>query len=430
MKLKNILIIILLCNYLLSDYPDFQVIINNNPYPAELFIHSMHQPSGHMAIFDSNMNLYWSVANGSKGIDLKKNGNFITYFHKDPDENDGEDQSYWIVADQNMNETDTLKAVSGTTDYHDIRLLENGNYILQSYIDTYIDMSELVEGGNSNAFVKGILNIEEYDQNHNLIFSWYAFDFLDIAEYSNVNFTNNEFTWMHGNSIEVDYDNNIILSNRRSSEIIKIHRETGEVIWILGGPLNEFEIINDSFNGISKQHDVRRLDNGNILIFDNGNTHNEPVSRVVEYQIDEENKTAELVWEYQSPYNYVSVSMGSSQRLPNQNTLICWGNTLSDNGAMITEVNYDKEIVLEIVYDSGYNSYKVRKDFWNFNIPMLVGDPNLDETVNVLDIIYLVNYIFNYNGEKNIFDLYKIDINKDYSMDVTDIVGLVNIILD
>ena len=29
--------------------------------------------------------------------------------------------------------------------------------------------------------------------------------------------------------------------------------------------------------------------------------------------------------------------------------------------AMITEVNYDKEIVLEIVYDSGYNSYKVRK---------------------------------------------------------------------
>ena len=75
------------------------------------------------------------------------------------------------------------------------------------------------------------------------------------------------------------------------------------------------------------------------------------------------------------------------------------------------------------------NTYKVRKDSWNFNIPMLVGDPNLDEAVNVLDVIYLVNYIFDYDGEKNIFDLYKIDINKDHNMDVTDIVGLVNLIL-
>ncbi len=422
-------IIILLCNFLFSDYPAFQVTINNNPYPAELFIHTMHQPSGYMAIFDAEMNLYWSLSSGYKGLDLKKNGDFITYFKKDTAENDGQDENYWIIADQYMNEIDTLKAISGTTDYHDIRLLENGNYILQSYIDTYIDMSELVEGGSSNAFVKGILNIEEFDQNHNLIFAWSAFDFLDISQYNNVNNTNNEFTWMHGNSIEIDYDNNILLSNRRSSEIIKINRETGEVIWIMGGPLNEFEIINDSFNGVSKQHDVRRLDNGNILIFDNGNTHDDPTTRIVEYQVDEENKIAELVWEYQSPYNYVSVSMGSAQRLPNQNTLINWGNTISEDGAMITEINYDKEIVLELIYHHGYNTYKVRKDSWNFNIPMLVGDPNLDDAVNVLDVIYLVNYIFDYDGEKNIFDLYKIDINKDYNMDVTDIVGLVNLIL-
>ena len=50
---------------------------------------------------------------------------------------------------------------------------------------------------------------------------------------------------MHGNSIEIDYDNNILLSNRRSSEIIKIDRETGEVIWIMGGPLNEFTFLDE-----------------------------------------------------------------------------------------------------------------------------------------------------------------------------------------
>ena len=114
----------------------------------------------------------------------------------------------------------------------------------------------------------------------------------------------------------------------------------------MGGPLNEFEIINDPLNGVSKQHDVRRLDDGNILIFDNGNGHSPPTSRVVEYSIDEENKIAELVWEYTSPYNYLSLSMGSSQRLPNQNTLINWGfffeTIIMDIGALITEVDYNK----------------------------------------------------------------------------------------
>ena len=75
---------------------------------------------------------------------------------------------------------------------------------------------------------------------------------------------------MHGNSIDVDYDDNLILSNRRSNEIIKIIDKNGEVIWIMGG-LNEFQFINDSFNGPAAQHDVTRLDNGNILVFDNGN---------------------------------------------------------------------------------------------------------------------------------------------------------------
>ena len=49
------------------------------------------------------------------------------------------------------------------------------------------------------------------------------------------------------------------------------------------------------------QHDVRRLDNGNISVYDNGVTHDPPLSRVIEYNVDEEEKTAELIWEYIHP---------------------------------------------------------------------------------------------------------------------------------
>jgi len=429
MKLKTMTITILMSSFLLSEYPNFEIIINNNPYSEKLFIHTMHQPSGYMAILDTNLNFYWSICSGYNGIDFKTNGEFLTYFHKDREENDEIDDNYWIIANENMNETDTLKSMIGTTDYHDMRLLDNGNYILQSYVSAYIDLSELVEGGHPNALVKGILNIEEFDQNHNLIFDWFAFDYLDISEYNNLNITNHEFTWMHGNSIDIDYDNNLILSNRRSSELIKIDRVTGEVIWIMGGPLNEFEIIGDSFNGFSKQHDARRLNNGNLLLFDNGNQHSPPTSRVIEYEIDEENKTAILIWEFINPYNELSLSMGSVQRLPNENTLINWGNTIGERGGIIMEVNQDHIIVLEIEYPHGYNTYKARKDAWEFNIPMHIGDANLDEDVNILDVLYLVNYIFDDDSIKNIFNLYKIDINKDYEIDVTDIVEMINIIL-
>ena len=62
---------------------------------------------------------------------LKKNGSFISYFFKDTAENDEIDDNYWIIADENMHEVDTLRTTIGITDYHDIRLLDNGNYILQ-----------------------------------------------------------------------------------------------------------------------------------------------------------------------------------------------------------------------------------------------------------------------------------------------------------
>jgi len=98
-------------------------------------------------------------------------------------------------------------------------------------------------------------------------------------------------------------------------------------------------------------------------------------------------------------------------------------------GAVITEVDYEKNIVLEIIYPIGYHSYKVRKSNWDFDINLLVGDTNQDNFINILDIVYLVNEILNNDSDPTVFNLYKVDIDKDGSIDVTDIIQLVNIIL-
>ena len=40
------------------DYIDFQVVVNDNPYPANMFIHSMSMDNRYMAVIDSTLNRY------------------------------------------------------------------------------------------------------------------------------------------------------------------------------------------------------------------------------------------------------------------------------------------------------------------------------------------------------------------------------------
>ena len=149
--------------------------------------------------------------------------------------------------------------------------------------------------------------------------------------------------------------------------------------------------------------------------------------RVTEYSLDEDNMTATLVWEYSHPEEYVALNQGCAQRLDNGNTLISWG-TVSGHGAIITEVNYQQEIVLEIEYPSNYHTYKVRKSDWEFAVNLIEGDINLDEFVDILDIILGINYIFQ-DASPDPFSLYKIDLNKDSQIDVSDMILMINIII-
>ena len=100
--------------------------------------------------------------------------------------------------------------------------------------------------------------------------------------------------------------------------------------------------------------------------------------------------TAELIWDFKHPNNYYGVAMGSAQRLQNENTLINWGiitlNSNNDLGAVITEVDYNKNIVLEIIYPDGHNSYRISKNTWEFIPNLIPGDTNLDNNIDIMDL--------------------------------------------
>ena len=107
--------IILLGGLLQSYYPDYNIIMNDVPYPAKLFVHSMSSENPHMGILNPDLSLYWEVNSGEQGFDFRENNGKLSYYDKIA--------QFWIVSDSNMTETDTLQCVNGRTDYHDINYL-------------------------------------------------------------------------------------------------------------------------------------------------------------------------------------------------------------------------------------------------------------------------------------------------------------------
>ena len=430
---------LLIFSYLLAVPPEFEIVINNNPHPSKMFFSTSSMDitdTTHyfMTILDESLNNYWQINSYQNGRDFKKNYNKLSYYHYNKPYGFDPNENYWIIADQSLQEIDTLKYSfeNGILDWHDMTIIDDNHYLFFGYNTYYLDLSPI--GGDSSHETGKVLRIVEIDENENIVFNWSALSHMNIYDYTDIPLTNNRFLWMHINSIDIDYDGNLLISNRRSSEIIKINKSTGDVMWIFSGPRNQFLIEGDPFHGVSDQHDVRRLENGNILIFDNGNNHDPTQLRVVEYSLDEVNKTAQLVWKFSNPYNHRAIATGSAQRLPNNNTLINWG-TLenqagADLGANIMEVTQDNEIVLELNFPNN-RIYKVRKDNWEFDISLLKGDLSLDNQLNVLDVVSLVNIILSHNSSLSfpMFQLQKVDLNLDSNINVIDIISLIDLIL-
>ncbi len=219
-------------------------------------------------------------------------------------------------------------------DMHDFRLLPNGN----SFVLAYPEKKVLLTSGDSSR-VAGLI-IQELDVNKNVIFEWNAWDHFQFP-YDEVKDT--LFDWIHCNAIEVESDTSILISSRHLDEITKIDRRTGDIIWRFGGKHNQFELINDD-RGFQHQHDIRRLPNGDITFFDNGVGFAPEYSRAVEYKLDEEKMTAELVKEYDCNQENFALIMGNVQTKANGSKIIGWGS----GSPQVTELGPDGEKVFEI----------------------------------------------------------------------------------
>ncbi|CAM3508784.1 aryl-sulfate sulfotransferase [Nocardioides dubius] len=252
------------------------------------------------------------------------------------------------------------------TDFHDSVLLADGHVLLVGY-----------EGVNGQIDA----TIQEQDADGEVVFDWTSADHFTPpqAQVSPMG------DYAHINSVAPTADGNLIASFRNLSTVAKISRSTGEVLWRLGGKESDFTFVGDPYGGPCAQHTAYELASGNVLIFDNGAAARpayaqtgqagdfcpdpaatppgsgavaRPQSRAVEYRLDEEAGTATMVWQH-VPQGRFSIFAGSTQRLPNKNTMIGWAIN-GDNDftqPVATEVDAAGDVVWSLRAD-GAISYR------------------------------------------------------------------------
>lgn len=332
---------------------DGYIFLNNRPWGGDI-------ENSFLIIVDNTGEpiYYKGLPDGIRAPDFKKQPNgLLTYYEHGVKAYRVMNSSYEII--------DTIEAGNGyTADSHGIQILPNGHALLMIYHHRPADLSDI--GGRADAKVIDLI-IQELDESRNVVFEWNSADHIAITD-TFVNLTAPTVDYIHGNAIELDFDGNILISSRNLSEITKIDRQTGDIIWRLGGKQNEFTFENDE--QFRYQHDIRRLSNGNITLYDNRAYEKPEYSRAVEYEIDEENKTITKVWEYRNTPDIYAVAMGNHQRLPNGNSLIGWGSVTTT----ATEVTPDGTKVFELAFDPPYANYRSFRFPWQ-------GFPNTEPTL-------------------------------------------------
>jgi hypothetical protein len=270
--------------------------------------------------------------------------------------------------------------------HHDFEVLPNGNIAALVYDQVPAEVASKVKGGilRPEAENKVISDsIIEINKNGETVWKWDLFKILDTSQ-EVIGELDLHSEWTHSNSIRYIQSNPVdnkpayLISVRNLNFVAIISRETGAVLW------------RSPKGMLDHQHDATFLENGNILVFDNGYTEHAKEYGLLESKIKEINpKTNKVIWQfggsdYSEKLHLYSPTFGGAQKLRNGNILI----SLGIDGE-IMEVTRDKEIVWDLINPyqtvnkipgtNFFNNYLYRsKRIYQDEIewPEKIGDPD------------------------------------------------------
>ena len=314
---------------------------------------------------------------------------------------DAQTRDVWILVDRDLNELDRVTTVSplAATDRHDFVILDNGDYLLLSYEPVLRDFSSLTDGDGNPLPVNpdrpdGLYPVEDTAIQIRTPagapeLTWYSWDHMAVQDCGRgERFPEGDY--VHGNSLWMA-DGVIVASLRRCGKVLAIDAATGDVVWRLGrsyrapeewgrdelsgqgrgtGPA-PMTIRNDPYGEFCGQHSAQLLDNGHLLLYDNGvlcvvdlatgltQRENDVFSRAVEYAIDPDNGEAIFQRHHSlhGDFNRVGWSTGLVKLMDNGDWLVSWGRGKIDDDPD-TPLHPD-ESVTQVDPDNGTEKFSI-----------------------------------------------------------------------
>ena len=219
--------------------------------------------------------------------------------------------------------------------HHEVHLLsDNQVMVVGGHIQDSFDDPTRLQGGDT---------IEICDQpNGEVTAVWNIFDFVDptvdrtldsddiedIPHWRGCSGEEPVQDWTHGNSATKGPDGSVLYSARHLDQIISIAPDFKSLNWRLGGPGGDFTFPDPS-DQFYHQHAATPLPNGNVLLFDNGNTRpaeeGGEYSRALELELDLNTMEARKVWEYRHEPDLFAACCSIAHRLDSGNTLLVFG---------------------------------------------------------------------------------------------------------
>jgi Arylsulfotransferase (ASST) len=283
----------------------------------------------------------------------------------------GHGEGEGVIADSSYHVITHVRAGHGYhADQHSFVLTPQGTALITVYHEERRDLSS-VGGSPDGQVYDGI--VQEIDvATGRVLFEWHSLDHVPLDEsYQRVQ-TNPDrpYDYFHVNSVNLDDDGNLLISSRHTWTVYKVDRQSGRIIWRLGGKRSDFE----PGPGVpfAWQHDPVSAGSDVLRIFDNESNGIplRPQSRVMTVRLEPQQGRADLVQAIEHPAGLSTPSQGNSQRLPGGDLFVGWGRL-----GRLSEFSADGRLLFDATLPRGYDSYRAYRFAWS-------GDPSSSPTVS------------------------------------------------